>query len=240
MKSGKLMGFFKKSGQSHMPHFVRVKKSTRARRMALRLDAKERLFHLIVPQGMSLKKAKEFVEEHERWMMERLRDLPRPVSFEHGSIIPVLGRQRDINIIKRKTLKTTDILLKQNEIIVLTNLDDPAPRIKRFLMKLAKEKLTELAEEKAEKLGKKIKDIHVRDTKSRWGSCASDGGISFSWRLILAPTDAMDYVVAHEVAHLKHMNHGDNFWKLCSRLSENFFEGHYWMDNHGQELMKYG
>lgn len=234
------MPLFRKMDEQDLPSFVKVRKSKRARRMALRLDSKERLFHLVVPPGMSLKRAHAFVEQHELWMKEKLRDLPQPVKFEDGAVIPVFGRNRTIRIIRRKTLKTTDIILKHNEILVLTNSEDPSPRIKRFLIKLAKEKLTELAQEKAKLIHKKIKDVNVRDTKSRWGSCSDEANLSFSWRLILAPMVAFDYVVAHEVAHLKHMDHSNNFWKLCRTLADDFLEGHYWMEHHGNDLMRFG
>lgn len=223
-----------------LPPYVKVKKSTRARRMALRLDVKERLFHLVVPRGMSLKKAQEFAEGHDKWMREKLNTLPKPVNFKNGSTVPVLGRCRTIRIVYSKDLKTTDILLKYNEILVFTNQRNPAARIQRFLKDLAKETLTEMAERKAALIRRKVKSVRVRDTKSRWGSCAEDGCISFSWRLILAPYEAMDYVVAHEVAHLVHMDHSKNFWNLCRKLSDNFIEGEYWMAQHAQELMRYG
>ncbi len=226
--------------EPNLPSYIKVKKSTRARRMALRLDAKERVFHLVLPRGMSMRSAKAFIEEHERWMQEKLRDLPRPVSFTHGQTIPVFGRNRVIRVLKRKTLKTTDIILKHNEILVVTPLDDATDKIKKFLAKTARDRLTEMAEEKAAQIGEKIKNLYVRDTKSRWGSCAEDGGLSFSWRLIFAPAEAMDYVVAHEVAHLRHMNHGRHFWNLCRSLSDDFIEGHYWMQNYGQDLMRFG
>ncbi|HQX27763.1 MAG TPA: SprT family zinc-dependent metalloprotease [Alphaproteobacteria bacterium] len=229
-----------RSREPKLPSYIKVKKSARARRMALRLDAKERVFHLVLPKGMSVRSATAFIEEHERWMKEKLRELPRPVSFNHGESIPVFGRHRTIRVIKRKTLKTTDVILKQNEILVVTNLDDPTQKVKRALAKWAKLRLTELAEEKAAEINEKVKEIHVRDTKSRWGSCADDGGLSFSWRLIFAPEVALDYVVAHEVAHLRHMNHGRHFWNLCRAISDDFLEGQYWMQNFGQDLMRYG
>jgi hypothetical protein len=79
----------------------------------------------------------------------------------------------------------------------------------------------------------------VREKKSRWGSCSSDDHLSYSWRLIFAPPAALDYVVAHEVAHLVHMNHSKAFWNLCRSLSHDFVNGQYWMKNHGHELMRY-
>jgi predicted metal-dependent hydrolase len=235
------MGFFSRgSGPEDLPSYVKVKKSPRAKRLALRLSPKERVFHLVVPRGMSLSRATAFAEEHDRWMKERLRDLPRAVRYKTGAVIPIMGRCRTLKIIYSKNLKTTEILLKHNELLVFTNLEDPTPRILRFFKKLAKDELTKLSIEKAKRINKKVRNVSVRDTKSRWGSCSQDGRLSYSWRLIFAPSAAFDYVVAHEVAHLKHLDHGDNFWALCRRLSDEYLDGHFWMQNNGQELMRYG
>src|SRR4051812_28398998 len=92
----------------------------------------------------------------------------------------------------------------------------------------------------AEAISKKVKRASFRATKRRCSSCSHDGRLSYSWRLIFAPTEALDYVVAHEVAHLRHLDHSRNFWGLCRDLSVNFLEGQFWMHNHGQDLMRYG
>ena len=232
------MGFFTR-GRDELPDYVRVEKSPRAKRLALRLNPKERVFHLVIPRGMSLAKAQAFAEEHDRWMKEKLRDLPRPVRLKNGAAIPIMGRCRTLKIIYSSNLKTTEILLKHNELLVFTNLENPTQRIVRFLKKLAKDELTKLSIEKAEKIGKKVRAVSVRDTKSRWGSCSQDNRLSYSWRLIFAPSEAFDYVVAHEVAHLRHLDHSQNFWNLCKKLSDNYFDGQFWMHNHGHELMRY-
>jgi predicted metal-dependent hydrolase len=217
-----------------------IKRSPRARRLALRLDPKDRVFHLVVPPGMPIRKAEEFAELHNDWMQERLNDLAAPVPFTHKKVIPILGRNRTIHIVRKKTLKSTEIILKHNELLVFTNLDDPTKKIIAFLSKLAKEEFQRMCDEKAERINKRVRAIHIRDTRSRWGSCSEDAHLSFSWRLILAPPAAYDYVVAHEVAHLKHLDHRKNFWKVCRQLSDDFIEGSYWMQNHGHELMRFG
>jgi len=222
------------------PPYIMVKRSKRARRLALRLDPKERVFHLVIPNGVNLKKAQRFAEEHDNWMQEALSDLPSPVPFEDGSDLPILGQDRRIHIFYDEALRTTSINLKFKELIVTTNKEDPTARIERALKRIAKKELTALAQQKAEEIGETIEKISVRDTKSRWGSCSSDGNLSFSWRLLFAPEEAFDYVVAHEVAHLVHMDHSRSFWKLCRSLSDNFIEGQYWMREHGHELMRYG
>lgn len=187
-----------------------------------------------------MKKALRFAEEHESWMQDKLKDLAPSVTFQDGVSIPVLGHERIIDIHHDPALKRTDIKLTDTHLEVRTNQSEPQGRITRFLKKLAKEELTKTSAEKAQRIGKNIKSISIRDTKSRWGSCSHDGHLSFSWRLIFAPYEAFDYVAAHEVAHLEHLDHSKAFWSLCRDLSDDFVEGEYWMKNHGQELMRYG
>lgn len=230
--------FSGRKDSGNLPVTVRV--SPRARRVALRLDPASRAVHLIVPRRMSLARAMDFARRHEAWIHKSLAALPETVPFCDGQILPVLGQMRRIGVSCDSGLKSTNIALKENEIIVRTNLEDVQARIRRFLVRLAREHLEILSQEKALSSGKKIKKLSVRDTRSRWGSCSPDGAISFSWRLIFAPPEAMDYVVAHEVAHLVHMNHGKAFWALCESLSTDFSAGRRWMRLHGQELMRYG
>lgn len=217
-----------------------IKISPRAKRMALRVDAKDGSVKLVIPKRASILSAYEFALKNAYWIKDRVAEMPEAIAFENGTIIPVLGKNRKINISYDNTLKRTSIALKNNEIIVFTNKEDPSLRIKRFLIDLAKKELTALAHVKAEMADRKIERVDVKDTSSRWGSCSHDGRISFSWRLIFAPTDAMDYVVAHEVAHLVHLDHSPNFWKVCEQLSDEYHKGHRWMKKNGAQLMRYG
>lgn len=219
---------------------LKVCLSARAKRMALRLDPKNRQVQLVIPKRASMKTAYLFAEQHKDWIREKIRNLPDQIHFRDGEIIPVFGRDRRIIVLYNTALKRTDISLKKDEIIVMTNKPDPSGRIRRFLMETSRQKLTELSLEKAELLRRKVTDVQVKDTRSRWGSCSEDGRLSFSWRLIFAPVKALDYVVAHEVAHLAFMDHSDNFWRVCERLSKDYDEGKAWMHNHGYELMRFG
>ena len=219
---------------------INIRHSPRAKRLALRLDAKERVINLVVPKRVSMHKAEAFALDHQDWIEEKLRELPPPAPFKHERFIPVLGQDRQIIIYTDPLCKVTKVFLDGGVLHVRTNKDDPSSRIERFLRNLAKDTLTEMAMAKAADIGKPITSITVRDTKSRWGSCSEDAKLSFSWRLIFAPPMAMDYVVAHEVAHLVHMHHRKSFWALCRDLSIDYLEGEYWMRNHGHELMRYG
>lgn len=219
---------------------LELKISRRARRIALRLDSASRVMNLVVPVRFNMKKAEKFALEHREWIREKLADLPAPVPFTHGAVIPVLGRARQLDITYDPALKITTITMDEDRITVSTNQQDPANRIARFLKNEARTHFSRLAHEKAVLIKKQIKEVQIRDTKSRWGSCGPDGRISFSWRLIFAPYAAMDYVVAHEVAHLTHMNHGQQFWKLCEELCDDYHQGKKWIRSHGNELLRYG
>ncbi len=220
--------------------YLRLKVSPRARRLALRLDSKERIINLVIPRRTSFRKAYEFAKSHEEWINKRLKSLPEPIPFSNSITLPIAGIDRVLSITYDETLKKTDIYLKYNTIIVTSNQQDPSRRIERFLKNHANEIITPLAMEKAYSLGRKIRGITVRDQKTRWGSCSNEGKLSFSWRLIFAPPPAMDYVISHEVAHLKHLNHSKAFWNTCRSLCMDYLEGHIWMRNHGHELMRYG
>jgi predicted metal-dependent hydrolase len=221
------------------PH-LRLKISPRARRMALRLDTHARVVQLVVPKRASLDSAYDFARHNQSWIETHIGNLPKQIRFTDGAVLPLFGKDITIHIHYRKELKNTTITLKKHTLSVYTNKRDPSARIRRFLAGLAEEKITKMAARKAAKINKEITSIKIRDTKSRWGSCSEDRKLSFCWRLIFAPPDAMDYVIAHEVAHLRHMDHGPAFWALTRKLSKNYEIGYVWMQTHGHELMRYG
>lgn len=214
--------------------------SLRAKRLALRLNHKEGKIHLIIPERCSMEKALDFAWQHEKWIHKTLKNLPQPIFFEDGVTLPILGKNISLDIYSCETLKKTSISLKNNIISVKTNKNDPTSRLIRYFRKLAKNEFTSMALNKSNLISKPIKSLHIKDTSSRWGSCTHDGKISLSWRLIFAPIEASDYVIAHEIAHLVHMDHSKSFWGLCTELSTDFSTGKRWIKTHGQSLMRYG
>ena len=221
------------------PH-LELQVSKRARRVALRLDSAKRVMKLVVPEKFSMKKAKKFALEHQGWIREKIAELPDPIKLEHGAVIPILGQDRTIFVTHKHDTKITRVHLQESALLVETNQADPAKRILRYLKNESRQTLGNLAREKAQSINKNIRSIQIRDTKTRWGSCGPDGTISFSWRLIFAPWSAMDYVVAHEAAHLVHMDHSKKFWNLCESLSEDYTSGKKWIRKNGNDLLRYG
>ena len=219
---------------------VQVKRSKRARRLALRLDPVERVINLVVPQRMPLEQAYFFAMEHEKWVRETLDKLPEPIPFTHGTVLPVFGDTITLDITIDDSLKRTRVKQVDDILQIKTYQSDPTNRITTHLKKIARTGLADMASDKADQIGKTISHVTVRDTKSRWGSCSQEGSISFSWRLIFAPYTAIDYVVAHEVAHMIHMDHSKDFWSVCEKLSSDYKQGKQWMKKHSNELMRYG
>src|SRR5947208_2650823 len=109
-----------------------------------------------------------------------------------------------------------------------------------FRLREARRDLQRAAESYAGELGVKVKRLSIRDQSSRWGSCTSAGSLSFSWRLILAPPYVLDYLAAHEVAHLVEMNHSARFWRVCGKVCDHVERAKNWLDTHGNDLHRYG
>jgi hypothetical protein len=219
---------------------VTIKRSKKARRVALRLDPVERVINLVIPERMPLKTAYNFARQHEVWVRKTLDKLPEKITFTHGAILPVFGDQVRLNIEIDPTLKRTTLKQYDDVLSIKTYQPDPTTRITSHLKKIARSGLADIASEKAGMIEKEINTVSIKDTKSRWGSCSQDGKMSFSWRLMFAPYSAVDYVVAHEVAHLIHMDHSRDFWNLCKELSFDYKNGKRWMKENGNSLMRYG
>lgn len=213
--------------------------NARAKRMALRVDMHKRCVYLTLPKRSSLRAAYLFTYEHRHWIREKIAEMPVTINYEHGAKLDILGQSRQIEIDFDPTYRRTDIKLNADTLNVRTNKDDPSKRIRRFLIDHAKAELSALSHEKALKTGRKIQKIDVKDTTSRWGSCSHDAQLSYSWRLLFAPPEAFDYVVAHEVAHLKHLDHSPAFWHLCEELSKDYSAGKRWMKRNSQKLIQY-
>ncbi len=224
------------------PVKIRLRANARAQRYLLRVPADHSGPVLTVPKGGDLSRAERFARQHIDWLIERLDGRPDQVALCPGDFVPLRGEDHLI----LPTGKLRGLVSKGeadcgSPALLVPGAEDHIPRkVTSWLKGEAKADLTARAEEHAVKIGKKITAISVRDTKSRWGSCASNGRLSFSWRLILAPPDILDYVAAHEVAHLKEMNHSDRFWRLCEELAPQTPEARVWLKEHGLRLHGYG
>jgi len=206
---------------------IELKVHPRARSMTLRHDVNFNNFKLSLPKRMSRKAVIEFLQEQQGWMRDLKDRNPDPSPIKEGSMIMIEGIDRVI--VRRDGSRGVETRLTDNELIVTCKPDRLQRAVVRFVKHHAEKTIVPMAHKKAAALGRPIMAIKFRDTNSRWGSCTCDGKLSFSWRLIMAPPEVLDYIVAHEVAHLKHMNHSDNFWKTCREWTPNTTFGKHWL-----------
>jgi predicted metal-dependent hydrolase len=217
---------------------ISIRVSQRARRIALRINAAERIVELVLPRGVPASHGLRFVRSKRRWITARLKALPPRVPFADGAIVPVLGVPHRI----RREIGGSgpSVAIVDGEIRVRGDPSFVARRVRDCLIAIARTELSRRARPLAARIGRRVARISVRDTESRWGSCSERGNLSFSWRLIFAPEPVMDYVVAHEVAHLAEMNHGPRFWRLVESLSPDSAMPRAWLKRHRSRLLSYG
>jgi len=227
----------RKETQVKLPPGVQLRLSATARRVSLRVDAPRGVVLLIVPKRVSLARAADFAQENRGWIGKKLASLPPPVPFADGTEVPVNGVAYTIR--HRAGMRGT-VWIEGREIHVAGRPEHLARRLTDWLKAEARRQILALIDHHAEVVGRRPSRVTLRDTTSRWGSCAPNGALAFCWRLILAPKEVMDYVVAHEVAHLVELNHGPRFWKLVRRLVRDVDGPKKWLGDHGIRLHRYG
>jgi hypothetical protein len=209
----------------------------RARRIILRFDHGEGRIVVVLPRRATRAAGRRFALLNKGWIRERLDLLPEPIPFRPGACIPFFGTMHRI---RHRPQARGAVWLEDGEIHVAGRPEHVWRRIADWLKREARREIERRAYAKAEQIGKRIAGLTIRDAKSRWGSCSPRGRLSFSWRLIFAPRDVLDYVVAHEVAHLKELNHGPRFWRLTAELTRDADAARAWLNDHGNALHRYG
>ncbi len=215
--------------------FVR---SARARRASLRVDPMGRRVVLTAPLRMARATAVGFAETQAGWIAARLRRLPDRRPFADGAEVPLFGEPHRIR--HRMDVRGT-VWREGLEIHVAGRPEHLPRRLRDWLTAELRGRLVPLVQAKAQRVERPVKRITLRDSRSRWGSCGPDGGLSFSWRLVFAPPEVLDYLAAHEVAHLVHLNHSPRFWALARTLCDGPMEPpRAWLRANGETLLQYG
>jgi predicted metal-dependent hydrolase len=217
---------------------ISIRVSPRARRIALRVNAAKRVVELVLPRGVPASYGLRFAQSKRGLITARLEALPRRVPFVIGESIPVMGMPH--RICQEPNAIGPRVAIIDGEIRVRGDPRFVAHHVRDFLVATARRELGGRARRLAAQIGERVARTSVRDTKSRWGSCSARGNLSFSWRLIFAPEPVIDYVVAHEVAHLAEMNHGPRFWCLLESLSPDSRAPRAWLKRHRSRLLSFG
>jgi hypothetical protein len=223
-------------------HAVRLRRHRQARRYTLRIQASTRDVILTLPLRGSLKEAHAFAQKHAAWIAARLGRLPVAAPFAAGVVMPLRGEPHRITHRHgtRGTVWTEIAANGERLLCVAGQAAHVSRRIGDFLRREAKRDLEAASLRYARALSLAIRRVTVRDQSSRWGSCSTTGMLSFSWRLVLAPGYVLDYLAAHEVAHLIEMNHSAKFWRVVKRICPHHGEAKAWLDAHGADLHRYG
>ena len=221
---------------------VRVRRHPQARRYTLRIQAATREVVLTMPPRGSLREARAFAQKHGGWIAARLGRLPAAVPFADGTVIPLRGVDHRIEHRRgaRGTVWSEPGADGANLLCVAGDAPHVGRRVADHLKREAKRDLDVATRRYAQKLGVAVRRVSIRDQSSRWGSCSTTGMLSYSWRLILAPPFVLDYLAAHEVAHLVEMNHSPRFWRTVLAMCPDTRRAKVWLDAHGAGLHRYG
>ena len=221
---------------------IRLRRHRRARRYTLRIHPSDREAILTMPPRGTIADAKDFAQRHGGWIAARLGRLPKAAPFLPGTMVPLRGlTHRIVHRAGARGTVWTEMRDSGERILCVAGEPEHIERrVHDYLKREARRDLQKAARAYAEALGVRMKRLSIRDQSSRWGSCTSAGSLSFSWRLILAPPYVLDYLAAHEVAHLVEMNHSARFWRVVTKVCDHVERAKTWLDTSGNDLHRYG
>lgn len=211
------------------PLSVTLRRHASARRLTLRLSSLDGRVTLTAPPYVGNAEVEAFAREREAWLRDKLAGFTGAESVGDGTVLPVEGRDTLIRLVPRARPA-----IGPEEIVA-----GSARAVEAVLRQRARDRLAGAVDRYTAVLGRPAQAISLRDPRSRWGSCSSAGRLMFSWRLILAPAEVLDYVAAHEVAHLRHMNHSSAFWETVGELLPDHKRSRAWLRREGAALHRW-
>lgn len=215
------------------PLKVHWRRSAQARRISLRVSGLDGKITLTLPRRAASRHGHDFLNERAGWLRSAVAALPDRCAIVPGAVIPLEGQPLIV------TLGTVRAACAQGECLLVPAGAPPGARAQAYLKLRARQRIDERVRHHAALLGRVPGRITLRDPRSRWGSCSSAGDLMFSWRLIMAPPEVLDYVVAHEVAHLAQMNHSPAFWAEVARLMPGYKAPRGWLREQGSSLHRF-
>lgn len=213
------------------PVEITLRRSARARRFSLRVSRLDGRVTLSMPARAREAEALSFAATKAGWLRAVLSGTAVRQGVVFGASIAFEGQALVVTPAPVRAVRISGAAL-----LVPADPERLGSRVSVFLKFAARQRLQAACESHATALGRRFTRITLRDTRSRWGSCTADGGLMFSWRLIMAPPEVLDYVAAHEVAHLAEMNHSPAFWAIVARLMPGYQRHRRWLREHGGGL----
>ncbi|MCK0142741.1 SprT family zinc-dependent metalloprotease [Aliiroseovarius sp. F20344] len=217
------------------PVTIELRVSNRARRLSLRVSRLDGRVTLTAPVGSNQDEVMRFAQERLEWIRGHLAQTAPSEVPQIGSSLPfrgvelslVRGQARVVEVYPGRLLLPPQS--PKHDVI----------RLEAFLKENARAALVAASDHYAEMVGRPYGRITLRDTRSRWGSCSSRGNLSYSWRLVMAPPEVLNYVAAHEVSHLVHMDHSPAFWAQVGAIFPNYETPRKWLKDHGTALHRF-
>jgi len=216
------------------PIEIELRKHARARRLTLRIPASGGCPILTAPRHASQSQMVSFAKRNEPWLRDRMDAMDPVKTPEFGMTIPFRGVDMQIVPGTGRSVVQNGATLE-----VPGKAEHVARKLAAFLKVSARDKLDQAVQRYAAVLNVTPGTLRLRDTRSRWGSCSSRGDLMFSWRLIMAPSDVLEYVAAHEVAHLLEMNHSAAFWAHVNRAYPGWESRRDWLRQEGSSLHRF-
>ncbi|WP_034852665.1 M48 family metallopeptidase [Sinorhizobium sojae] len=214
-----------------------IRQNARATRMTLRIEPGGRALKLTVPEGLPEREVSAFLTRQQGWLMTKLARFSGESEIEHGGMIFIRGVSHRIERTGRIRGLTEAVMVGDEPILRVGGAEEHLRRrIADFLKKEARLELERLVAVYSGRIGRPVRSLSLKDTRSRWGSCSAEGDLSFSWRIAMAPPKVIAYLAAHEVAHLQEMNHGPGFWALCEKLCPDTRDARHWLKRNGTML----
>ena len=213
---------------------IRVRRSAKARSISLSADAVKGEVRISLPRHGSIREALHFTQSKSEWLVDRFDEMPTPVPIKHGASIPFLGKDYRVSWSADYARKP---VLSDDEILVGGPKNRISNRILDWMKVQAREKYSEDLSDYCLAAQREVPKLSIGDARRRWGSCSAQNAIRLNWRLIMAPPMVRRSVVAHEVAHLSHMNHSKAFYgHLDSIFEGDRKEADRWLKAHGNGL----
>lgn len=214
-----------------------IRHHPRARRMTLRIDPVSGGAVVTLPASTPADAGMDMVRRKAGWLIGRLEALPPRSVLADGATVPLLGTELTV----RHHPDGRGVVRREGDVLIVTGRPEHLPRrLTDWLKAEARREFADRVRIKADALGRRPGRVTVRDTRTRWGSCSANGNLSFCWRLMLAPPFVVDYVVAHEVAHLTVRDHSPRFWKTVATLTGEAERARAWLNRHGEALHRFG
>ena len=210
-----------------------LRRSRQAKRLSLRISSLDGRITITGPHFVPESTFQDFLDSKAEWILVNYKHIER-IIVDDGASVPMLGKPHVIRTTNMRKISVVD-----DQILVPQHRSSIGAQVKGVLKSLARDHLAQASDHYAQRLGHSYQGLRLRDTRSRWGSCSSDGYLMYSWRLVMAPRDVLNYVAAHEVAHLVEMSHAKSFWSVVHHIFGDYEQPRNWLRTSGNQLHRY-